>query len=120
MNSAEHPLDCAIREFTEETGKNPSKLVFLPIFPLEEIFTGSNGIVYRHVYYLAKLENDETTTQFDFKGSGEVSQINWFNFKEAYNIFRSYEASKRRVVATAFDIVSHWFGYLFFENVLKN
>lgn len=116
MNSAEHPLDCAIREFTEETGKNSSKLVFLPIFPLEEIFTGSNGVVYRHVYYLAKLNDyDSADPGLDFKGSGEVSQISWFNFKEAYNIFRTYESSKRRIVATAFDIVSNWFGYLFYE-----
>lgn len=111
MNSAEHPLDCAIREFSEETGKLASKLVFLPFFPLEEVFTGSNGVVYRHVYYLAKIENDSSDS--DFEETGEVSQIKWAEFREAYNIFRTYEVSKRRIIASAFNIVSDWFGHVF-------
>jgi ADP-ribose pyrophosphatase YjhB (NUDIX family) len=53
-NYQERDLDCALREFSEETGYDSSKLVVMQnIVPYEEIFMGSNVKTYKHKYYVA-------------------------------------------------------------------
>jgi 8-oxo-dGTP pyrophosphatase MutT (NUDIX family) len=55
-NMNESDLQCARREFEEETGVDASRLVMVPgVKPFEEVFTGSNHVRYRHVYFLAWL-----------------------------------------------------------------
>ena len=49
----ESDINCAIREFVEETGVRNIK-VFDNIVPLEELYVSINGVNYRHIYYLAE------------------------------------------------------------------
>ena len=52
-NHKETDYDCAIREFSEETGYNPKLLENIQnIIPYEEIFTGSNYKSYKHKYFV--------------------------------------------------------------------
>ena len=53
--TGETDLQAATREFHEETGVDPAYIHVHDMRPLEEVFQGSNGILYRHVYYLARL-----------------------------------------------------------------
>jgi 8-oxo-dGTP pyrophosphatase MutT (NUDIX family) len=61
-NFHEDDKRCALREFREETGINLAQIRLLREFkPLEEIFSGSNHMRYKHVYYIAKyVANDAT------------------------------------------------------------
>ena len=52
-------LECALRELQEETGIHRSRIEIAPGKPFEEVFTGSNGVRYRHVYYAAKVAGEQ-------------------------------------------------------------
>jgi len=55
----EDDMDCAVREFCEETGMVSSELTLMKeIPPFEEIFFGTNNVLYRHVYYVASTTLD--------------------------------------------------------------
>ena len=52
-NYQEKDLNCALREFEEETGYLKSNIKLIQnIIPYEEIFTGSNMKSYKHKYFL--------------------------------------------------------------------
>ena len=56
-NYKEKDYECALREFTEETGYPVECLKnFQNIFPFEEIFMGSNYKSYKHKYYLTYID----------------------------------------------------------------
>ena len=53
-NINEPDFACAVREFKEETGIQPKHIrVIGQIKPLEEVFSGTNKVRYKHVYYVA-------------------------------------------------------------------
>ena len=55
-NINESDLQCAMREFSEETGVAAADLQLLPAAgSVEEVFVGSNNVRYRHVYFVAAL-----------------------------------------------------------------
>jgi len=57
-NNYELNLECAVREFTEETGILPNDLIiYKNVLPLEEVYTGINNMKYKHVYYLATIRD---------------------------------------------------------------
>ena len=58
-NYQENDINCALREFEEETGYNKKDVkVIKNLMPLEEIFTGSNLKSYKHKYFLAYIDNN--------------------------------------------------------------
>ena len=60
-NNNETNLECAKREFEEETGLTSDKYEILDrLYPLIENITGSNDINYKHIYYIAILKPDIT------------------------------------------------------------
>jgi len=55
-NNKEKDLECALREFEEETGISQRCInVIENIFPFEEIFIGSNHKAYKHKYFIAYM-----------------------------------------------------------------
>lgn len=100
-NNRESILSCALREFTEETGIDKKHINLInPTYVINEQFIGSNGIFYKHSYFLAQIDidelpyiNDSNSIQFE-----EIKYINWFTFKEAVNIFRNYSPTTRHIL----------------------
>ena len=102
-NNEKH-INCAKREFMEETGYDINEFKLRDdILPLEEIFYGSNGLIYRHVYYIAEIKTDRLPEidQNNTLQSGEIQCLGWFNFKQCINIFREYERTKRQIMYKA-------------------
>ena len=106
-NFNETKIDCAIREFKEETGFSEDEFTVLDIEPLEEVFYGSNGVSYRHNYYLAELNTNKIKSieKDNFVQSGEIKNIELMNYKKTMNSFRSYESSKRNIIHRANKII---------------
>ena len=92
----ESERDCAIREFMEESGYTASDFKIIDrIEPIIEEFNGTNGVRYRHVYYVAELVShkepmkDQTEYQID-----EVGDITFMNINTATQTIRPYHKEK--------------------------
>ena len=97
-NNQETDIDCAVREFTEETGYPASKLVWLQnVAPYEEIFTGSNYKSYKHKYFLMYMNYEDTLEAGPYQTS-EVSMVAWKTFEECMQFFRPYNLEKIRIL----------------------
>lgn len=96
-NYQEKDLNCALREFEEETGisKNSIKIAINTI-PYEEIFTGSNLKSYKHKYFLGYMKDIELLNE-NFQKT-EVSEINWLNFEDCIKNIRYYNIEKIEIL----------------------
>lgn len=96
-NYQEKDLDCAIREFEEETGLSKKDLNIIEnIIPFEEVFIGSNYKSYKHKYYLAYTENTSDILQ-NFQQT-EVSKIEWKTLDECLLSIRPYNLEKKQLI----------------------
>lgn len=82
-NINEGDMKTAFREFSEETGVPTNALMLLSHKPFDETFSGSNGIRYRHVYFVARVEDDCVTRLC----ANELRDSRWAGFEEACQKF---------------------------------
>jgi 8-oxo-dGTP pyrophosphatase MutT (NUDIX family) len=96
-NGKEKDIDCAKREFEEETGIPQNKIkVIENILPFEEIFIGSNHKSYKHKYFLAYMdENEELLDNFQVS---EVSKLEWKTIDECLLSIRPYSLEKKKII----------------------
>ena len=111
-NQFETDIECAVREWAEETGYSASDLSFIDnIIPFEEIFVGSNYKSYKHKYFLAQFnvtpENLESITNCDSFQHNEVGKMEWKTFDEATQCIRPYNEEKIRVLANINHLLSN-------------
>jgi 8-oxo-dGTP pyrophosphatase MutT (NUDIX family) len=108
-NTKENNLECARREFAEETGytyldysliKNKREPVIF-----KEIFEATNNIWYSHIYYLAQMKTSIRPPNVDLTNdiqAGEVKNIGWFRVEEAFELIRDYDLCKKQVLVSAY------------------
>jgi 8-oxo-dGTP pyrophosphatase MutT (NUDIX family) len=97
-NAQEKDYDCALREFTEETGYDVSVLKNIRnIVPFDEIFIGSNYKSYRHKYYVMNMSYNDSLGVKSFQKS-EVSSMEWKSLQECMKSIRSYNLEKKRIL----------------------
>ena len=110
----ESDVDCAIREFSEETNISRDTYIVLKNIRLEETFEGLNGIAYRHIYFVALLQHPEMinlTQRFTPMQRREISGIAWKTFDECATLVRPHHVQRDvmiknlRSVVTAFETV---------------
>jgi 8-oxo-dGTP pyrophosphatase MutT (NUDIX family) len=105
-NHNEKDVDCALREFTEETGYSLNKIVE-NIQPFEEIFMGSNYRSYKHKYYLMFMENMTCNKQAPYDKS-EVSKIEWKTYDECIASIRPYNLEKKRMLTNIYHCIQKY------------
>ena len=106
-NYQEKDLECAIREWTEETGYRRENIVLINnILPYEEIFTGSNYKSYKHKYYIATIDNTDNYEP-SFQKS-EVSQLSWKTFDEAIKLIRPYNLEKVNILTRLNNVLQQY------------
>ena len=100
-NLRETDYDCGLREFEEETGyKREEYNVLKNIAPIEEVFYGSNGIKYKHTYYIGQ-SNKDIELKIDpenFHQCTEISKVGWFSLSESLQKIRHYNEEKKKVL----------------------
>lgn len=108
-NYQEKDYECAIREFSEETGYDSRCLVKINnLLPFEEIFTGSNYKSYKHKYFLACMEFEKSLQRtFDFDTS-EISKIQWKTFDDCMNSIRVYNLEKKKMMNKIHTILKNY------------
>ena len=96
-NYQEKDLDCAIREFEEETGMLKKDIIIVEnVMPFEEIFLGSNHKSYKHKYFLAYTEKTVDILQ-NFQQT-EVSKLDWKTLEECLESIRPYNVEKKQLI----------------------
>ena len=94
-NNNESDLECACREFEEETNIDISQMK-ITNNKFYEQFKSCNNNVYLHVYYLAYLKNFNLV--LDKKPCSEINQVKWLSLNEGINKIRSYSKEKIKVL----------------------
>ena len=101
-NYQEKDIDCALREFSEETGYNQSRLTIIQnIIPYEEIFMGSNMKTYKHKYYVAYMQcpnNKLPSESSPIFQKTEVSKMGWFTYDDCIGRMRPYNLEKINIL----------------------
>jgi 8-oxo-dGTP pyrophosphatase MutT (NUDIX family) len=114
-----HELDiqCAFRELEEETGITENELLkVVNVNPFIEQFYGSNGIHYRHSYYIAQYIGERKVT-FDALNpemAREIGNLAWKDLDEALQVLRPENIEKKSVVIQLTNLLKH------FSPVIKN
>jgi len=93
-NYKERDIDCAIREFEEETGYSKNNLIFIKnLNPFEEIFTGSNLKSYKHKYFLTYISYVKSLNDDNYQKS-EIGNMKWFTHNSCLDKIRFYNIEK--------------------------
>jgi len=124
-NPYETNLKCAIREFEEETNLTSEDYTLLDnVSPLEEEYVGSNGVRYKHIYYVAfynvvkeldGVKGHGCVKELDgVKGHGcvkelsinlekyeqfsEIADIAWLTIDEGFDKIRKEQTTKKGIL----------------------
>jgi 8-oxo-dGTP pyrophosphatase MutT (NUDIX family) len=96
-NYQEKDLECALREFEEETGISKKDIIIIEnVIPFEEVFIGSNHKSYKHKYFLA-YSNKSNDLLNNFQKT-EVSKLEWKTLEECLEAIRPYNLEKKQLI----------------------
>ena len=104
----ENDLDCAKREFMEETGlKMDDFKINKNISPKIENITGTNNIKYKHIYYIAELKKDINLRldSNNFEQISEIGDIGCFSYDECLELIRPYNLEKKNILSDINKII---------------
>lgn len=101
-NKNETVMDCATREFREETGVLSAKLEVIDGPEYEEDYTGTNGIMYRNKYILGTCYEDNVGVDpKNRQQAKEISDVKWIPGKKASNYIRKTYPSRLVILENA-------------------
>lgn len=105
----ENDIDCAVREFCEETRLHAEDIEVLDnIVPFEEIFFGTNEVLYKHTYYVSKIKNNNIDVYIDkncIEQIREVRALKWFDYDETLKHIKKHNKERHSIVNKIFDIL---------------
>lgn len=114
----ETDLDCALREFEEETDFSSTKLKIIHKVPIYEKYTGFNNIMYRNVYYVAEFcSNDKQDyeqiclNQNNNSQSLEISQVRWLSYDESVQKIRPYHNERIKILKQIYTYITNTYYY---------
>lgn len=102
-NQNESNINCAKREFIEETNINYNDFnVLHNIDKLEEIHKGTNNVTYKTIFYVSKY-NKKKLPLFNNKNKNkhqmqEIGDVKLLTYNEIIDKFRDYEQSKVNII----------------------
>lgn len=108
-NINEHDLVTALRECKEESGIDPHTIhIVNNLKPFEEIFSGTNKVRYRHIYYLGycskakkHLFNPSNKQQ-----SREIKDVKWFTYDNALKHIREHNIERKELLKRINTIIT--------------
>jgi len=106
-NFKEKDLECALREFEEETGISSPKITIVEnVLPFEEIFIGTNHKSYKHKYFLAYMNETEDYLH-NFQVT-EVSKLEWKTVDECLEAIRPYNLEKKELISNINKVLEEY------------
>lgn len=93
MNYGESEVECAFREFKEETGLDINYLNLINMSPSQETFKGTNDKMYSTIYYIAQATEKTDIKKVyipnsirEYTVSDEISNLRWCRVNEAMSL----------------------------------
>ena len=117
----EKNIDCAKREFIEETDINSDNFNIINMIPFDETYIASNSFKYKHIYYIAQIKDINTILKIDENNINqkiEISDIKWLSFNESINIIRNYNIEKKNILLNLHLNIKYTIQN--FKNILNN
>ncbi len=108
-NYWEKPINCAMREFSEETGVEKKKLIHRKdIHVVNEKMIGSNGIEYEFSYYVMKLKfkEDVYINHSIFEQHSEIRNVTWIEYNNALEMFKDTFNERYTILSKLKNIVN--------------
>lgn len=106
----EPDIKCAVREFEEETGYSHNDyILFGNIEPLVENLIGTNGLKYRHIYYVALLTTNTSPHRDENVATQrqEIGDIGLFDIDTSIQKIRNYHTERRNILfSTSMNIMN--------------
>jgi 8-oxo-dGTP pyrophosphatase MutT (NUDIX family) len=102
-NMNETNIECAIREFKEETSLSTNTInedytVLNCIDPIHDTFTGTNNKLYKHIFYVG-MANDIT---IPYHKNDEIAEVKWCTWDETIKLIRPYNENKIKIITNIF------------------
>jgi len=110
-NVYETNIQCGLREFEEETNLSTTDYVLLDnVEPLDEEYIGSNGVRYKHIYYVAfyKGSNDLAVNQSSYEQYSEIGDLAWLTVDECFARIRKEQTTKIGIVEQVKNFNDMW------------
>ena len=99
----EKNLDCAIREFKEETGLDSENYLILNrLNPIEETTIGLENSVFKLVYYIGLSFNENKLEMISEHQNYEIGDIKWLTYEEIIPKIRDYYDNKIKIIHKIF------------------
>jgi 8-oxo-dGTP pyrophosphatase MutT (NUDIX family) len=98
---AETDINCAVREFWEETNILRESYTLCKNLCFTETFTGTNNVQYKHVYFLGLLKNKsdiDLTQKLTAQQKREVSAVTWMTFDECRKTIRPHYVRRKEII----------------------
>ena len=112
-NAQEKDIECALREFEEETGYSQDSIQIVEnIMPFEEIYIGSNYRSYKHKYFLAYMNPPIDEKDMENFQKSEVSKLEWKTYDECISCIRPYNLEKKKIVDYIYNMLQEYRLYL--------
>ena len=105
-NNKEKDLECAYREFVEETGIHRQHMSIVEnMLPFEELFVGSDGKTYKYKYYLTHIKENVSIDQFQ---KTEIGQMEWKTLEQCLEIIRPYHIEKKKLIQKISNVLNKY------------
>lgn len=94
----EDDMSCALRELYEETRLKEENIILKKdIDPFEELFYGTNNVLYKHTYYISKLLENNTQISIDktcIEQMREIRALKWFSYDEVLQHIKKHNIER--------------------------
>ena len=106
-NIREKDINCAIREFSEETNYSLLDYQLLNLEKIVESYLGTNNIRYKHTYYIGQITSAEEPmiNKNNINQITEIGDIGWYSFNDGMNLIRAYNLEKKNVLRNLNNIL---------------
>lgn len=97
----ETDIDCAVREFFEETNIPREAYTLCNNLCFTETFEGTNNVKYKHVYFLGLLKRAaeiDLTQKLTLQQKREVSAVKWMTLDECRKTIRPHYVRRKEIV----------------------
>ena len=97
----ETDVQCAIREFSEETNIPSESYTVLENVSFTEVFKGTNDVSYKHVYFVALLKNSKlfnVKQKLTAMQRREISLVDWKSLTECKKVIRPHYTERRNIL----------------------